>query len=158
MNFSIEREKLLKPLQQVVGVVERRQTLPVLSNVLMVVDGDTLALTGTDLEVELVARIGLRADRLILGYMVATAFISMWVSNTATTAMMLPIALGILSALHRVRVANGEASGPMDARAWHGGCSEAASSLYVASSRTLARLSENSASAGAVPRWVSATV
>ena len=59
MNFSIEREKLLKPLQQVVGVVERRQTLPVLSNVLMVVDGDTLSLTGTDLEVELVARIGL---------------------------------------------------------------------------------------------------
>lgn len=59
MNFSIERDKLLKPLQQVVGVVERRQTLPVLSNVLMVVDGDTLALTGTDMEVELVARIAL---------------------------------------------------------------------------------------------------
>ena len=59
MNFSIDREKLLKPLQQVVGVVERRQTLPVLSNVLMVVDGDSLSLTGTDLEVELVARIGL---------------------------------------------------------------------------------------------------
>lgn len=59
MNFSIEREKLLKPLQQVVGVVERRQTLPVLSNVLIVVDGDTLTLTGTDVEVELLARIGL---------------------------------------------------------------------------------------------------
>ncbi|NIQ09769.1 MAG: DNA polymerase III subunit beta, partial [Gammaproteobacteria bacterium] len=51
MNFTIEREKLLRPLQQVAGVVERRQTLPVLSNVLMVVDGDTLSLTGTDLEV-----------------------------------------------------------------------------------------------------------
>lgn len=59
MNFSIDRDKLLKPLQQVAGVVERRQTLPVLSNVLMVVDGDSLALTGTDLEIELVARIGL---------------------------------------------------------------------------------------------------
>lgn len=59
MNFSIEREKLLKPLQQVVGVVERRQTLPVLSNVLIVVDGDTLTLTGTDVEVELLARIQL---------------------------------------------------------------------------------------------------
>ncbi|RLT96037.1 DNA polymerase III subunit beta [Ketobacter sp.] len=59
MNFTIEREKLLRPLQQVAGVVERRQTLPVLSNVLMVVDGDTLSLTGTDLEVELVAHVAL---------------------------------------------------------------------------------------------------
>ncbi|MGC1508907.1 DNA polymerase III subunit beta [Ketobacter sp.] len=59
MNFTIEREKLLKPLQQVAGVVERRQTLPVLSNVLMVIDGDQLLLTGTDLEVELVARVTL---------------------------------------------------------------------------------------------------
>jgi len=35
MRFSIQREALLKPLQQVVGVVERRQTLPVLSNLLV---------------------------------------------------------------------------------------------------------------------------
>lgn len=54
MNFTITREALLKPLQLVAGVVERRQTLPVLSNVLLQVDGDKLSLTGTDLEVELV--------------------------------------------------------------------------------------------------------
>lgn len=59
MQFTIQREALLKPLQLVAGVVERRQTLPVLSNVLLVVDGDTLSLTGTDLEVELVGRIAL---------------------------------------------------------------------------------------------------
>ncbi|SDU33351.1 DNA polymerase III subunit beta [Halopseudomonas salegens] len=59
MQFSIQREALLKPLQLVAGVVERRQTLPVLSNVLLVVDDNTLSLTGTDLEVELVARIPL---------------------------------------------------------------------------------------------------
>lgn len=59
MQFTIEREALLKPLQLVAGVVERRQTLPVLSNVLLVVDGDRLSLTGTDLEVELIGRIGL---------------------------------------------------------------------------------------------------
>lgn len=59
MQFTIQREALLKPLQLVAGVVERRQTLPVLSNVLMVVDGNTLSLTGTDLEVELVGRIAL---------------------------------------------------------------------------------------------------
>ena len=59
MQFTIQREALLKPLQLVAGVVERRQTLPVLSNVLLVVDGNTLSLTGTDLEVELVGRIAL---------------------------------------------------------------------------------------------------
>ena len=59
MQFTIQREALLKPLQLVAGVVERRQTLPVLSNVLLVVDGSTLSLTGTDLEVELVGRIQL---------------------------------------------------------------------------------------------------
>ncbi|WP_372614056.1 DNA polymerase III subunit beta [Halomonas sp.] len=56
MKFSISREDLLRPLTLVAGVVERRQTLPVLSNVLIQVDQDQLALTGTDLEVELIGR------------------------------------------------------------------------------------------------------
>ncbi|MEO7013049.1 MAG: DNA polymerase III subunit beta [Dokdonella sp.] len=55
MRFILPREALLKPLQQVVGVVERRQTLPVLSNLLVHVGGDTVTFTGTDLEVEMVA-------------------------------------------------------------------------------------------------------
>lgn len=57
MHFTIPREALLKPLQLVAGVVERRQTLPVLSNVLLEVRGQQLSLTGTDLEVELVGRV-----------------------------------------------------------------------------------------------------
>ncbi|MCM5704667.1 DNA polymerase III subunit beta [Larsenimonas salina] len=56
MKFSISREALLRPLTLVAGVVERRQTLPVLSNVLLSVDEHELSLTGTDLEVELVGR------------------------------------------------------------------------------------------------------
>ena len=52
MKISINRETLLKPLQQVAGVVERRQTLPVLSNVLMRAEGIS-CMTGTDLEVEM---------------------------------------------------------------------------------------------------------
>ena len=56
MQFQISREALLKPLQLVSGVVERRQTLPVLANVLLVLKDDELSLTGTDLEVELVGR------------------------------------------------------------------------------------------------------
>lgn len=59
MKFTVSRDALLKPLQLVAGVVERRQTLPVLSNVLIVLEGDKLSLTGTDLEVEIVGRIHL---------------------------------------------------------------------------------------------------
>ena len=59
MKFEISRDALLKPLNLVAGVVERRQTLPILANVLLVLDGDRLSLTGTDLEVELVGRVQL---------------------------------------------------------------------------------------------------
>ena len=62
--------------------------------------------------------VGDRPVRALAAVGLVTAFLSMWVSNTATTAMMLPIALGVLGALHRVRVANGQAHGEMDARAW----------------------------------------
>lgn len=55
MKLSAERDVLLKPLQAVIGVVERRQTMPILSNVLLVARGGELSITATDLEVELVA-------------------------------------------------------------------------------------------------------
>lgn len=57
MKFVISREALLKPLNLVAGVVERRQTLPILSNVMLVLEGNQLSITGTDLEVELVGRV-----------------------------------------------------------------------------------------------------
>jgi len=56
MKFSVAREALLKPLQAVIGVVERRQTMPILSNVLLVAREGELSVTATDLEVELVAQ------------------------------------------------------------------------------------------------------
>lgn len=56
MKFSAERQAILGPLQAVIGVVERRQTMPVLANVLVVVRGEQVSITATDLEVELVAK------------------------------------------------------------------------------------------------------
>ncbi len=55
MKLTAEREKLLAPLQAVIGVVERRQTMPILANVLLGVREGRLSIAATDLEVELVA-------------------------------------------------------------------------------------------------------
>src|SRR5688500_862941 len=55
MKLSAEREAILQPLQAVIGVVERRQTMPILANVLLSAKDGKLSITATDLEVELVA-------------------------------------------------------------------------------------------------------
>ncbi len=62
MKFTAAREALLKPLQAVIGVVERRQTMPILSNVLIIAKNGQLAVTATDLEVELVAQTDVEAE------------------------------------------------------------------------------------------------
>jgi sodium-dependent dicarboxylate transporter 2/3/5 len=41
--------------------------------------------------------VGVHPTSIIIGFMVAAAFLSMWLSNTATAMMMLPIALSIIS-------------------------------------------------------------
>lgn len=56
MKFIINRERLLTPLQHIVGVIEKRQTMPILANVLLVAQNGELTLTGTDLEIQIVAR------------------------------------------------------------------------------------------------------
>lgn len=56
MNLTIQRELLLKPLQLVMGVVERRQTMPILANVLLAIEEDILSITATDLEVEVIGK------------------------------------------------------------------------------------------------------
>src|SRR5699024_10553597 len=56
MQFSAQRNDLLSALQKVIGVVERKQTMPILSCVLVQVLEDHLVITATDLELELVTR------------------------------------------------------------------------------------------------------
>mgnify|MGYP000044160829 CR=1 FL=1 len=62
MKFTIDRQALLTPLQSICTVVEKKQTLPILSNVLLATQGDKLLLTGTDLEVELIAEANLNSN------------------------------------------------------------------------------------------------
>ena len=59
MNFIIDREHLLLPLQHIVNVIEKRQTMPILANILMVIKDSYLVLTGTDLEIQIIVRIKL---------------------------------------------------------------------------------------------------
>jgi DNA polymerase-3 subunit beta len=63
MKFSAQRETLLTPLQHVVGAVERRQTTPILGNVLMHADDGYLTLTASDSEIEMQARIEMHVDQ-----------------------------------------------------------------------------------------------
>jgi len=62
MKLTASREALVKPLQAVIGVVERRQTMPILANVLLVAKDGQVAITATDLEVELVASTDVAVD------------------------------------------------------------------------------------------------
>ena len=55
--IEIDRDGLLKPLQSVTGVVERRHTLPILSNVLIEKFADRLFFVATDLEIQISAQI-----------------------------------------------------------------------------------------------------
>lgn len=59
----------------------------------------------------IISRVGVSARRLVLGFMVATAFLSMWISNSATTMMMVPIAMAII--LEIEDVARGENAGAL---------------------------------------------
>jgi len=62
MKITAQREDLLKPLQIVSSVVERRQQSPVLANTLVSVTGSQLTLTGTDLEVEMISHAEVQSD------------------------------------------------------------------------------------------------
>ncbi len=57
--LDIERDTLLKPLQTVSGIVERRHTLPILSNVLLETDDKELKLVATDLEIQVATQANL---------------------------------------------------------------------------------------------------
>lgn len=56
-----EKETILKPLQLVIGIVERKQTLPILSNVLIEKEPGKIRFTATDLEIQITTAIGVNS-------------------------------------------------------------------------------------------------
>lgn len=62
MKFTINRQLLIKPLQQVSGALGGRPALPILGNVLLKVENGMLSMTATDLEVELISQVQLEND------------------------------------------------------------------------------------------------
>lgn len=56
MKLTLQREQLLKPLQLVIGAVDQKQAMPILSNVLLHIDNGRLSITGTDLEIEMIGQ------------------------------------------------------------------------------------------------------
>lgn len=62
MKFTVSKDELVAPVQMVSGAVEKRQTLPVLANLLLKVSDGQLSITATDLEVEMSVKIPLEAE------------------------------------------------------------------------------------------------
>src|SRR5260221_12683947 len=56
LKIKTTNDKLLGPMQQVTGIVERRHTLPILSNVLITATGSKVEFLATDLEVQITSR------------------------------------------------------------------------------------------------------
>src|SRR3989440_2593657 len=61
--IKAKRDELLAPLAAVSGIIERRHTLPILSNVLIDGSADTLSFLATDIEIQINARSGLASAR-----------------------------------------------------------------------------------------------
>lgn len=59
MKFIISKDQILTPLQQIVSVIEKRQTMAVLANVLLVIDQQKLIMTGTDTEIQIITKLDL---------------------------------------------------------------------------------------------------
>lgn len=63
MKFSIERGVLLKAVAQAQSVVERRNTIPILANVLIEAEGDQVSFRATDLDIEVVDQAPAKVER-----------------------------------------------------------------------------------------------
>ncbi|PHS25102.1 MAG: DNA polymerase III subunit beta [Methylophaga sp.] len=63
MQFTVSQEDIVKPLQLVCSIVERRATLPILSTILLRAQGKQLTMTSTDMELEMIATLAVAVDK-----------------------------------------------------------------------------------------------
>ena len=104
---------LLFPLT---GVMDLRATTISYSNplIFLFLGGFILALAMEKwnlhkrIALNIIKLVGVKKQQLILGFIIATGFLSMWISNTATTVMMLPIALSIIKQSKRVNASEAQ--------------------------------------------------
>ena len=107
------------PLLPLLGIMSSSQVAPNYANhiIFLFIGGFIIALAMEKwnlhrrIALTTIAKVGTRPARLMLGFMIATAFLSMWISNTATTMMMLPIAMAVVNQLGEMAEIEGE-SGP----------------------------------------------
>ena len=85
MQFSIKRDKLLKSLNFVQGIVEKKNTLPILSNVLLQLKNKKLSIVATDLDIvfydEISDILGTSVGALKASYFHAVKKIEMYVKS-----------------------------------------------------------------------------
>ena len=94
-------------LVPILGIMSSREVAPNYANhiIFLFIGGFIIALAMEKWDLHrriallTISRVGTRPERLMLGFMIATAFLSMWISNTATTMMMLPIAMAVVTQL-----------------------------------------------------------
>ncbi len=63
MQFTVSQESIVRPLQLVCSIVERRATLPILSTILIRAHGDQLTMTSTDMELEMIATLPVAVEQ-----------------------------------------------------------------------------------------------
>jgi sodium-dependent dicarboxylate transporter 2/3/5 len=91
-------------LYPMLGIMKTRECAPIYVNstIFLFIGGFMIALTMEKWRLHkrialwIIRRIGGGPSRIILGFMIAAAFLSMWISNTATAIMMVPIAMAII--------------------------------------------------------------
>ena len=65
MIIKIQKQKLIEPLKNLVGVAEKKQTMPILGNILFRTDGQDLLMVSSDLEVEISTRVEYQTDEVL---------------------------------------------------------------------------------------------
>jgi len=107
-------------LYPLLGILPSRETAPNYTNhlVFLFMGGFMIALAMEKwnfhkrVALVIIRFIGTSPSQILLGFMVATAFLSMWISNTAATMMMLPVAMAVVKQIASQASINGEREGP----------------------------------------------